>query len=340
MKSNTLLTQLQKVLPLAQGNKVIPITSCIKFDGDKTFTATDTLNEISITLENSGLSTPFCVDAVKFTNILRGYGDKEVSFKLTDTTIEIKSDKSKYKLPIEASKDFPEINAEFKESKDIDSLELQNAIKATSFATSTDDLRPAMNGIYFNDKEVASTDAHKLVRYDFNHGFNFILPVTSFNLISANLSGECKISETESHVKFEMGNATLISRKIDERFPDYNAVIPVGNQNKLTINPRKLEDVVKRLLLTADANTSAIVLDLSSECKAYSSDVNQSTEGLEQLECQYNGDDLKIGFNGKFLLDCLRSITDSEVVLELSQPNRAGLFNCKNKIVLLMPVMV
>ena len=188
MKANTLLTQLQKVLPLAQGNKVIPITSCIKFDGDKTFTATDTLNEISVTLEDSGLSTPFCVDAVKFTNILRGYGDKEVSFKITDTTLTIKSEKSTYKLPILSADDFPIITQEFNESRVLDGKELSKAIKSTSFAVSTDDLRPAMTGLFFDKNNVVATDANKLVSYQYEHGFNFIVPSSSVRLLESNIS--------------------------------------------------------------------------------------------------------------------------------------------------------
>lgn len=340
MKANTLLTQLQKVLPLAQGNKVVPITSCIKFDGDKTFTATDTLNEISVTLENSGLTTPFCIDAVKFTNILRGYVDKEVSFKITDTTLTIQSERSKYKLPILSSDDFPTITSVFNEPRVLDGKELAKAIKATSFAVSNDELRPAMTGLFFDNNNVVSTDANKLVSYQYAHGFNFIVPSSSVRLLESNISDTVSVQESDSYIRFISGNVTLTSRKIEEKYPPYSAVIPTDNQNRLTINTRSFEEVVKRLLLTADNNTNAVVLELGDECKAYSSDVDYNVEGNEELSCQYDGEPLKIGFNGKFLSECLRSISDENVVFELSQPNRAGLFKCENKVVLLMPVIV
>lgn len=340
MKANTILQQLQRILPLAQGNKIIPILSTIKFDGNDTFTTSDTRDQMSVTIKESGLDKPFCVDAVKFTNIIRGYGDKEVSFKLTDTTIEIKADKSKYKLPILPADDFIEVNSVFSDKSTVDGVELNNAIKATSFATSIDDLRPAMSGLFFDTDTVASTDAQKMVAYSFNHGFNFILPVSAFNILSSNLSDFCDVSESNSHIKFETNNVTLISRKIEEKFPPYKAVIPQSNSNRLTIETRKFEDVVKRLLMTADANTSAIVLDLSTECKAYSNDKDFGVDGIEELTCKYDGEGLKIAFNGKFLLECLRSISDKEVVFELDKPNRMGLFNCVGKKVVIAPVVV
>lgn len=340
MKANTLLTQLQKVLPLAQGNKVIPITSCIKFDGDKTFTATDTLNEISVTLENSGLSTPFCVDAVKFTNILRGYVDKEVSFKITDTTLTIQSEKSKYKLPILSADDFPSIKIDFKESRVLDGKELSKAIKSTSFAVSTDDLRPDMTGLFFDNNNVVATDANKLVSYQYNHGFNFIVPSSSVRLLESNIIDTVSVQESDSYIRFVSGNVTLTSRKIEEKFPAYESVIPKDNQNKLTINTRSFEEVVKRLLLTADNNTNAVVLELGNYCKAYSSDIDYSVEGNEELSCQYDGEPLKIAFNGKFLSECLRSISDEVITVELKSFNRMALFNCIGKKVVLAPVVV
>lgn len=342
MKANTLLQQISKLLPLTTGGRIIPIIACIKFDGDNTFSATDMRNYMDVSINDTGINTPFCVDASKFTNILKGFRDKELKFKVTDKDITIKSDKSKYKLPIEPVDDFPTIKGDFNNATELDGTDLYQAINDTSFAVSRDELRPAMCGICFTNNKVVSTDAHRLVESNYLHGLNFILPVSCATLISNNISDKAIISDNSTHIKIDLGNIIIHTRKIEEKFPDYKMVVPTSFNHSYIFNTEDMEQVVKRLLLTANSNTSAIVFELSSDsgCIAYSSDVDFGIDGHEQLEGDYIGDGIKIGFNGKFILDALRSINQDQLVLKLNTPNKAGVIECNNKIVLLMPVVV
>lgn len=341
MKANQLLQQLSKSLPLTSGNRILPITGCIKFNGTDTFSATDMRNYIDIQIPDTGLNTPFCVDASKFTNILKGFGDNELKFKVTEQDITIKADTSKYKLPIESASDFPIIKGEFTNEKILKGNELNQVISSTAFAVSRDELRPEMTGIYFDNNNVVSTDGHRLVKAYYEHGLNFILPISSFLLINQNITDSVNISDNDSHVRIVLDNVTIHSRKIEERYPPYESVIPTSHNKTFTFNVSELETVVKRLLLTASTTTSAIVFDFNgTDNKAYSSDTDYNVEGIEQLQGVYNGDPLKIGFNGKYMAECLRSINDIEVTLELTESGKACVLRCDGKIILLMPVRV
>lgn len=341
MKANTLLQQLSKLLPLTSGNRVIPITSSIKFDGVDTFSATDMRNYMDVVITDTEIDTSFCVDASKLTNILKGFGNNEVNIRVKDSTLLIQSDKSKYKLPIDSVDDFPNIKGEFTNTITIDGAELQQAINDTSFATSRDELRPAMNGLYFNSNCVVATDAYKLVRSDYNHGLDFIMPISAASLINQNITESVNISDNDTHIRIELDNVTIHSRKIEEKYPNYEAVVPTAFSKSYKFNVSEMEQVVKRLLLTANNTTSAIIFDFNnSECKAYSSDVDFGVDGIEVLSGDYDGDDLRIGFNGKYLAECLRSINDDTVALRMNNEDNAGVIECNGKIVLLMPVRV
>jgi len=227
------------------------------------------------------------------------------------------------------------------------------------FAVGSDELRPAMTGVNFEiNKEgitFVSTDAHKLVRYKRNDtrstsAANFIVPRKALQLINGALPTEdtqVTISYNASNAFFSFGSVNLICRLIDARFPDYNAVIPSDNPNKLIINSNEILNALRRLIIFANKTTHQVSFDLKgSGLTITARDLDFSNEATEKLVCNYNGDDMEIAFNGRFLTEILSAINTDEVQFEMSTPTRAALLSPtqsdekENTLMLVMPIMV
>jgi DNA polymerase-3 subunit beta len=236
---------------------------------------------------------------------------------------------------------------------------LTEAITKTIFAVSSDELRPAMTGVYCQLSEqhitFVATDAHKLVRYrrmdsKGDKASSFILPKKALTLLKAALpSTDANVSvdynATSAFFKFE--NINLVCRLIDERYPDYEAVIPANNPNKLIIDRALFLNTLRRVVIFANKTTHQVRLKINgSELNISSEDLDFANEAHERLSCQYEGEDLEIGFNARFLIEMLSNLSGEEVTLELSTPNRAGLLipqtNDENEdvLMLVMPVML
>lgn len=347
MNTNKLLTELSRIAPLATQSKLLPILSNVKLDFSAsgiTASTTDLQSYVSVNIDvETSLSTTICVDCIQFINILKGFGDADTELDVKNNQLIIKSGKSKYKLPIVHSEDFPKpptITTE--EIQEVDSDVIKNAINSTLFATSKDDLRPAMCGIFFDKDKVVSTDAHKLVRVDLEQPLNInaILPGNACRFLALTISDNITIATSKTNLFATWGNCTFSTRLVDERYPDYNAVIPNTHNSRIIIETKHFIDILSRLALTSNKQTSQIKLSLGTECTATSCDVDLSLEGVETLNCQYEGEPLEIGFNGKFLLESLRTIQDTVIKINLISPNKAVVIECYNKIVLVMPVMI
>lgn len=339
MQANTLLKQLQRLLPLAQGNKVIPATSCFKYDGNDKWYATDMRNTAILTHPTE--LPELCVDAAQFVSILKGFGDRDVALEHKDNTLTIKSGRSKYSIPTLPGQDFPIPPSVTGDGFKVITKRLHDAIEATAFAVSTDDLRPAMGGIYFNMGETVTTDAHKMVIYKHGIGLTFILPVQTARLVSAQASEFCMIYESAKNIQFEFDDITIIGTKIDEKYPDYKAVIPAKHEATFKFEVSDMLGVLQRLVSVSNRQTSAVVLELSTEgCKMYANDMDLALEGHEEIDGTYMGSNMKIGFNAKYFIQCLQYVPDETVTLELIAPNRAGLIQCADRTILLMPLMI
>lgn len=236
---------------------------------------------------------------------------------------------------------------------------ISRAINKTLFATGVDDLRPVMSGVYcqFSPQDIifVATDAHKLVRYgrtdsQANGSSSFILPKKPLNLLKANLSGEeeVKIEYNDSNAIFTFGDIVMVCRLIDGKYPNYEAVIPKENPNVLTIDRSQFLSSIKRVSIFSNKTTHQIKLRLAgSELSLSAEDNDFSNEANERLTCNYNGDDMEIGFNSRFLMEMLSNIDTNEVKLEMSEPSRAGILvpvdpNNENEsiLMLVMPVML
>ena len=176
------------------------------------------------------------------------------------------------------------------------------------------------------------------------------MPKKALNLLKANLPGEqtqVTISYNSSFAFFSYNNVKLICRLIEGRYPDYNAVIPTENPNRLTINRADFLNTLRRVIIFSNKTTHQVILKIKgNELMVNAQDLDFSNEANERLDCTYEGDNMEIGFNAKFLLEMLNAMDNEEVRMELSTPNRAGLLlptesdEAEDLLMLVMPVMM
>ncbi|MBC8173938.1 MAG: DNA polymerase III subunit beta, partial [Chitinophagales bacterium] len=236
---------------------------------------------------------------------------------------------------------------------------LQKAINKTLFAVSNDELRPQMTGVYFqlnpDGITFVATDAHKLVRYkrtdmQVETSTSFIVPKKALNLLKSILPGEetqVTINYNSSNAFFSYNNVHLICRLIDAKYPDYNAVIPTDNPNNLTMNRADILNTLRRVMIFSNKTTHQVILKINgNQLNVQAQDLDFSNEANEQLDCQYDGADMEIGFNARFLAEMLNAMDNEEIKIELSTPTRAGILlptepeEGEDLLMLVMPVML
>ena len=242
-------------------------------------------------------------------------------------------------------------------SLDVDIL--VNGINKTIFATADDELRPVMNGVYFNLDEneltCVATDAHKLVKHTVECACGvkaaFILPKKPANLLKNILlkeEGEVKMTFDQKNVVFELSNSTLVCRLIEGAYPNYNVVIPQANPNKLLVDRIGLLNAIKRVAVCSNPTTNLIRLDISNNKVILAAqDVNFSISANESLACSYEGADITIGFKSTFLVEILSNIETPTILVELADSTRAGVYKpvyddeqSSSTLMLLMPMMI
>jgi len=215
---------------------------------------------------------------------------------------------------------------------------LATAISKTIFAAGNDDLRPVMSGVFFQfsteSLTFVATDAHKLVKYTrtdvvANETTEFIMPKKPLNLLKGILAGsdnDVTIEYNDANAKFTFENTVLICRLIDGKYPNYEAVIPKENPNKLTVDRASFLNSVKRVSIFSSKTTHQIRLKMAgTELNISAEDLDYSNKADERLSCDYQGDDMQIGFNSRFLSEMLNNLSSNDVLIEMSLPNRAGI---------------
>ncbi len=366
VSTSTLLKQLQAVNGASSSSTVLPILENFLFeikDGSLTISATDLQTSMTTSLPvESKEDGKVAVPSKILLETLKTLPDQPVAFSVDAQTfaIEISAGDGKYKLSGENGEDFPKIPAvENASSVNMPASVLAEAINKTIFAVSNDDLRPAMTGVFCQlspqNITFVATDAHKLVRYrrsdtKSDAAASFILPKKALTLLKASLGTDdsaVSLEYNSTSAFFRFGNINLICRLIDERYPDYEAVIPQNNPNKLTLDRGLFLNSLRRVVIFANKTTHQVRLKINgSELNISSEDVDFSNEAHERLGCQYEGEDMEIGFNAKFLIEMLSNLEGDEVVLEMSTPNRAGLLipqtndDKEDVLMLVMPVML
>ena len=366
VSSTALLKQLTALNGVITTNPVVPILENFLFEvtnGKLTVYASDLqtsmITEISVEAKQKG---SIAVPARILLDTLKNLPEQPVTFTIDEDTysIEISSDNGRYKLSGENATDFPRVPAvKNGSSVDIPSDILGRAISNTIFAASSDELKPAMTGVFLNITDTnttfVATDGHRLIRYRridiASDGSNtLIIPKKALTLLKGSLPNEktnVKLEFNASNAFFSFENVKMICRLIDERFPDYENAIPASNPNKLTITRVDLLNSLKRISIYANKTTHQVRLKIAgSELQISAEDLDFSNEANERLSCEYEGEDMEIGFNAKFLIEMLNNLDSESVDINLSAPNRAGLLiptqKDKNEdvLMLVMPVML
>jgi DNA polymerase-3 subunit beta len=366
VSSSVLLKQLSSINGVITTNPVVPILENFLFEiegGTLTVTASDLQTSMITELEvESKEGGSIAVPAKILLDTLKNLPEQPVTFSIDESTysIEISSDNGHYKLAGENATDFPKVptvNADFSVEMSTDIL--AKAINNTIFATSNDELRPAMTGVYMNLSETnttfVGTDGHKLIRYRrvdvaTDNGNAIIVPRKGLNLLKNTLPSEntnVTLDFNVSNAFFRFGNIKMICRLIDERYPDYENVIPTDNPIKMTIDRMEMLSSLRRISIYANKTTHQVRLKITgSELLISAEDLDFANEANERLVCEHDGEDIEIGFNARFILEMLSNLESEQIELHLSAPNRAGLIIPKDQdenedvLMLVMPVML
>ncbi len=367
VSSTSLLRQLQEVSGVLSSNNSLPILDNFLFDIDKNelkISASDLettmTTVVGIESKDSG---NIAVPAKLLLETLKTFADQPLTFTIDEKKfgIEIISDYGKYKLTGHDGQEFPKMPVvESSSTLNMDASSLLSAINKTIFASGNDELRPVMSGVYcqLSPENVifVATDAHKLVRYSRTDAHaeaasSFIIPKKPLNLLKNTLpgvTGMVTIEYNNTNALFSFDNTKLICRLIDGKYPNYEAVIPKENPNKLTIDRVSFFNSIRRVSIFSNKTTHQVRLKIAgSELSISAEDLDFANEASERLTCEFNGDDMEIAFNSKFLAEMLSNLSCENVTLEMSAPNRAGILTPSEKenqaeeiLMLVMPVML
>ncbi len=367
VNSQALLRQLTQLSGVLNSSNTLPILDNFLFEiksGELTISASDLETTMTTAMAvESKEDIVVAVPAKMLLDSLKSFSEQPLNFTVDPKTfaIEISSDYGKYKVAGLNGDEFPkapelESTAKFA----IDGSLLARAVNKSLVAAGSDDLRPVMSGIFFelyeDNVKFVATDAHRLVRYtrtDVTAGGSgsFIVPKKPLNLLKGIIptaASEVLIEYNDFNALFTFDNVTLMCRLIEGKYPNYDAVIPKENPNKLTVGRQDLLNSIKRVSIFANKATNQVRLKITgSELHISAEDLDFANEANERLTCSYDGDDMEIGFNSRFLIDMLGNVSADNIILELSAPNRAGIIlpeeqedEGEDMLMLVMPVML
>lgn len=367
VSSSLLYKEIQVLGGIINSSNTLPILDNFLFEINNNIlvlSSSDLESTMTSQIEIESTSTDkIAISAKLLTDILKTFSEQPLTFIKTDNnTIEISASNGKYSLAYLNGDEFPK-QVEILDAHEtvIKGSDLGNAINSTIFASGTDDLRPVMSGVFFQfnseSLKFVATDAHKLVKfetseYTANEVSEFIMPKKPLQILKGILqteSSELTIQHNDSNAKFIFDKLSITCRLIDGKFPNYEAVIPKDNPNVLTIDRQLFLNSTRRVSLFSNKTTNQIRLKLAGTLLNISAeDFDFSNKADENLECQYSGDDIQIGFNSKFLIEMLNNLDSDMITLSMSHPNRAGIIRplidsgeSKESITMLvMPVML
>lgn len=374
VNSQAFFKQLQSISGVLTTSNTVPIINCFHFHLDEnklTVKATDleTTFITSIEVETGGAvkgRTDVAVQGKLLMDILKNLDDRPITMTIDDATraIEIVSGEGHYRLAGEDPETYPslpEVTNTVQVS--LPASAWVSAINKTAFATSTDEMRPQMCGIYCeltpDGATFVSTDSHKMVRFirkdiRCEESTNFILPKKPImlvkNALSANLEErDVTLEYNNTNVVFHFGSSSIYCRLVDGQYPNYSAAIPKENPNRLTIDRQSLLSALRRVVLFASQATHQVRLSVrETELTISTEDIEFSNGANEKLPCSYEGEPMEIGFNAKFLSDMVSNLDSENILITLSHPSRAGIIfpvddnpdNPEDILMLVMPVML
>jgi DNA polymerase-3 subunit beta len=366
VSSSQLLKQLQVLGGVINSNNTLPILDNFLFELSENqlkVSASDLETTMSsVVAVESDSSGSIAVSARLLLDTLKTFPDQPLTFKTEgDNAIEISSDQGKYDMAYFGGDEFPKaVSLPSPSTTIVPAHILGTAISKTIFAAGNDDLRPVMSGVFFQFSSQSltfvATDAHKLVKYSrtdvtADQTAEFIMPKKPLNLLKGILGGSdsnVTIEYNDANAKFTFDNIVLVCRLIDGKYPNYEAVIPKENPNKLTVDRASFLNSVRRVSIFSSKTTHQIRLKMAgTELNISAEDLDFSNKADERLSCDYQGDDMQIGFNSRFLSEMLNNLSSNEVLIEMSLPNRAGILTPidgtdegEQVTMLVMPVML
>ncbi|MFR9602266.1 MAG: DNA polymerase III subunit beta [Rikenellaceae bacterium] len=294
---------------------------------------------------------------------LKEFADMPLDIDVDDSTWEIKLcwRSGSLSIPGANPSSYPMMQqlAEEQKEMEFESSVIMGGISKTLFATADDELRPVMNGIFVNvtsgNITFVATDAHKLVKYsvdtDQDTTASFILPKKPANLLKSMLvkvDDLINIKFDSQNVLFTFGASTMVCRLIEGTYPNYNAVIPTQNPNKMLVDRVELLNSIRRVAVCSNPTTNLIRMDISAnKLSLKAQDIDFSVSANETLSCSYESDEMTIGFKSTFLVEILNNTETPTVMVELADSTRAGVFKAVSdqkdngeSLMLLMPMMI
>jgi DNA polymerase-3 subunit beta len=370
VSSTELLSHLAAISKVINSKNTLPILDNYLFlleDNRLTVTASDLESTLitSLELENTNGTGTIAVPAKLMNETLKEFPEQPLTFQIDPETfaIDIFSQNGKFSIVGQNGEDFPQqpiLNESVASTINVNHHVLLSGINKTLFATADDELRPVMNGIFVelttDDMKFVASDAHKLVRYKrfdakAERDASFILPKKPAALLKSLLPKEefdVKLEFDDKNAFFTLSNFKLICRLVEGNYPSYNSVIPQNNPNKLIIDRVEFYNTIRRVSVFSNQASNLVKLKLAENQLIVSAqDIDFSISAVERLNCQYEGDDMEIGFKSTFLQEILSNLSATEVKVELSDPTRAGLLlpaenenEEENVLMLLMPMMI
>ena len=368
VSSTALSSHLQAISRVINSKNALPILDCFLFDlqdGTLSVTVSDseTTMQTAVEVNDSNEDGRFAIVAKTLLDALKEIPEQPLTFDINMNTLEITVlyQNGKYSLMGQNADEFPQaaMLGDNAVKVELEAQVLLNGINRAFFATADDELRPVMNGIYFDittdDITMVASDGHKLVRCKTmqskgNERAAFILPKKPAMLMKGLLpkeAGQVTIEFDERNAMFTLENYQMVCRLIEGRYPNYNSVIPQNNPNNVTVDRQLMLGALRRVSIFSSQASSLIKLRLQDDNMVVSAqDIDFSTSAEETLSCQYTGSPMSIGFKSTFLIDILNNISANEVVIELTDPSRAGVIlpveqeEGEDLLMLLMPMML
>ena len=360
---NELLDVLQRILGVVPVKTTIPILSNILLelkDDELAVSGTDLEISISSTIKVSGhVDGAVAIPAKVFSDIIRELPDVPINITLEDNNrVRIEAGKGVYRVAGEPHEDFPQINVEESEKEFVISGDkLYRLIDKTIFAISSDELRPALTGVYVeirsNEVRFVGTDGHRLSKMivkDFSfeeYERSVVVPSKTLNLLLRSLEGNkmVKVKIGEDHIVFGLDGTLINSKLINSQYPNYERVIPIDNDKRLIVNKDLLHSTLRRSIIFSNTLTHQVRFDITpSTATIIAEDIEFGGEAKEELPVQFDGESMSIGYNAAYLIDVLRHIDTDEVIFELMSSGTAAIIypteqkEKENVTMLLMPM--
>lgn len=345
VNSQTLVDELTNLIGVVHTTNSLPILNNVLFELDHNnlkLTTSDLDTTLSSAIEvESTEKAVFCLPARMLFEALKTFHPQPLTFSKNEDKITFVSKKGRFQLACIPGNDFPKpLEIPTPETVTLAVDELNLGLNTTLFAVGPEELRKVLTGVYFHfdteNTDLVSTDGHKLVRYSLksttrDEAVGFIVPKRPLSLLKSILSiskGEVKIDYNRSNARFIIDSSVVTCKLIDGKFPKYKNVFPPKTDlpNILTIDRLELKSLIDRSIHFASRTGSEVSLDLkgsSLTINAQNSDYNQSS--VESIHCDYNGDDMNITFNARFLSEMLKTLEGQHVQLKMGLPSAVSI---------------